>query len=1126
MTNPARNTTSCGTPCRLASPAGLRAELNANGSLKRLEGGDIMLNVYLGNEVEGGPANLFLRRLGPEPHSIPLLGPRSPACYRADDQGLTACGRWGALAFRVHFTLAAEAAAWFWHVEVENQGTERVVCDLLHTQDLALAHYGATRLNEFYVCHYVDHTALEHSSRGVVVASRQNLSMGGHTPWTAIGSLGRGVGYATDALQFHGLATRAGAPPSALRKGLPGSRLQAEHSLVALQDEPFVLAPGARTRRGFFGCFQLDKPTPSSAADLAGVDAVLALPAAVPATAPAGPAGTRPAASLFTTAPFLEVLDLDQAGVTRFFGATRRHAEQEADQLLSFFTAANHHVVLRAKEREILRPHGHLLRSGSSLVPDEAALTSTAWMGGVFHSMVTQGHVSINRFLSTCHSYLGLFRSHGQRVFVEIGGAWRLLGLPSAFEMAPDSCRWIYRHPEGVIEVRASAPEACHELRLDLDVLEGGPVRFLISHHIALNGDDGSNELPVMWRQEGSTVRIKAVPECDVGRRFPEGEFLIEACAGTQGLRVGGDECLFADGATHRQPFLCLVTEPVTRAGLVLRGTLVEPGPVGIGVTWAALADVLHLDAPAGSPLAPAAERAGTIVPWFIHNALVHYLSPRGLEQYSGGGWGTRDVCQGPVELLLALGRPEPVRDLLLRVFRQQNPDGDWPQWFMFFDRERNIRPGDSHGDIIFWPLLALAQYLQATGEAAVLDETLPFFHPDGEAPAEKGTLLQHVDRALALITRRVIPGTVLAAYGHGDWNDSLQPAQPEMREHLCSAWTVTLNYQTLTALAGAFRQLGRADRACPLEERAAAILAAFRQILVVDDVLTGFAYFHEGGQVDYLLHPRDQASGPSCSVLAIIHALINDMFTPQQAERHLALIRDRLTGPDGVHLFDRPIAYQGGVQTRFQRAETSSYPGREIGNMYMHAHLRSVEALARHGDAEAFFQALARANPIALREIVPTAALRQANCYSSSTDPAFADRYEAYTHYDRVNRGEVKLEGGWRVYSSGAGIGVRLIVQCFLGLRREQAALVLDPVIPPALDGLTATVQLGELRLAVTYHVQARGCGPLRAELNGRSLATTREPNAYRTGALRVAPDSLQAARVAGLNRLEIWLG
>ena len=83
------------------------------------------------------------------------------------------------------------------------------------------------------------------------------------------------------------------------------------------------------------------------------------------------------------------------------------------------------------------RPHGHMLRTGLHITPDETALTSTVWMNGVFHSMLTQGHVSFNRFLSTTHSYLGLFRSHGQRVFVEIDGAWRLLDMPSAFEMTP-----------------------------------------------------------------------------------------------------------------------------------------------------------------------------------------------------------------------------------------------------------------------------------------------------------------------------------------------------------------------------------------------------------------------------------------------------------------------------------------------------------------------------------------------------------------------------------------------------------------------------------------------------------------------------------------------------------------
>lgn len=1121
-----QNQLSSGFPVRIASPSGMSVELNANGSIRRIDHGDIMINLFLGNEAEGGPANLHLRRHGDVVETIPLLGPGSPASYETDGRGMTARGTWGDLVFRLRLVLAESAPAWFWHVELENTGTAAIACDLILTQDIALAHYGAIRLNEYYVSQYVDHTPLEHALRGCAVASRQNQSMGGRCPWTVIGSLGRGVAYATDALQFHGFATRAGGAPVALTSALPGKRLQHEHSMVAIQDEPFVLEPGAGIQRGFFGWLEADKPAATSAADMSLIDAALALPEAVsPLFPPASTGGIRPAQSLFTTAPLLESLDLDDAETRAFFGAAPRHAEREGGRLLSFFTGERCHVVLKAKELGTLRPHGHLLRSGGSLTPDESALTSTAWMAGVFHSMVTQGHVSINRFLSTCHSYLGLFRSHGQRIFIETEDGWLLLGIPSAFEMTPDSCRWIYKHRGGLLEIVSTAPDDKHELRLTLSVLEGPAVRFLISHHVAMNGDDGSMSIPVVSKPDGNGVFVSAIPDSDVGRRFPNGGFRVAPADGTIVETIGGDELLFADGMSRNQPFLCLVTGPVQSAGLTIEGRLVESAAGFAADFWETIGSRLHVAAPPAGPLAAAAGRTAEMFPWFIHNALVHYLSPRGLEQYSGGGWGTRDVCQGPVELLLALGRFEPVRDLLCRVFRQQNPDGDWPQWFMFFDRERNIRPGDSHGDIVYWPVLALAQYLSATGDAALLGEALPFFHPDGAAAAENATILQHVERALGVIRGRVIAGTSLAAYGHGDWNDSLQPAKPDMRERLCSSWTVTLNYQTFTALAGAFRRLGNPGRAMEFETMAANVLAEFQRVLIIDDVVAGLVYFHEGGKRDPLLHPRDSTTGLSYSLLPMIHAVINDMFTPRQAETHLALIRERLLGPDGAHLFDRPMAYHGGLQENFQRAETASFFGREIGIMYTHAHLRYCEALARFGEAGGFFHALCQINPIAIRGIVPSAALRQANCYYSSSDPAFADRYEAFNDYDKVKRGEVALEGGWRVYSSGAGISVRLIMQCFLGIRQETTALIVDPVIPAALDGLTATLHLAGHPIEVLYRINGKGRGPVSIDLNGQDLGFIREENPYRPGGARIAMDRITRALTGVGDRLAVWV-
>jgi cellobiose phosphorylase len=525
------------------------------------------------------------------------------------------------------------------------------------------------------------------------------------------------------------------------------------------------------------------------------------------------------------------------------------------------------------------------------------------------------------------------------------------------------------------------------------------------------------------------------------------------------------------------------------------------------------LAPQLKMSAPAAGPLSQHLTRIAEIVPWFAHNAFVHYLSPRGLEQYSGGGWGTRDVCQGPVELLLALGRVEPVRDLLLRVMSAQNADGDWPQWFMFFERDSAIRAGDSHGDIVFWPVLALAQYLIASGDQSVLDEEVA-----------GATVWQHAQRALALIEKRVVRDTALAAYGHGDWNDALQPADPAMREHMCSAWTVTLHYQTLTTLARALRAIGRSQEAAPFEKRAEAVQRDFQRLLIVDDVLTGYALFEAGG-VRHLLHPSDTTTGVRYSSLAMIHAILEDLLTPDQARKHLQLLDAHLRGPDGVRLFDKPMPYHGGPMRFFQRAESATFFGREIGLMYMHAHLRYAQALAHMGEADRFFQALCQANPIGIRAIVAPATLRQANCYYSSSDAAFADRYEASAEYQRVAAGQVDLDGGWRIYSSGAGIALGLIVRRFLGMSAEATALSVDPVIPAALDGLHVVTTLLGKPIEVSYAVAAKGCGVGKIELNGRTLKYEREHNPYREGAARVPIEAVREALQAKKNRLEIAL-
>jgi 1,2-beta-oligoglucan phosphorylase len=1094
--------------------AGLHFEFNHNGSLRHLRLHNVQVNLFVGNEVEGGPANLWLRLRDDAAavELVPLLGPRSPLRLRRANESFEAEGVHLELRLRLTLRLAADAPAWFWHLRVDNLGSAAHTIELLHVQDLGLTAYGAIRTNEYYVSHYIDLCPLQHRERGWVVAARQNQAVEGCHPWALIGSLRRGASYATDALQVLGVAARAGAAPAGLADELPATRLQHEHALAAIEDEALTLAPGAGADLGFFGCVLAHHPDATTNADLAAVDAALALPEALaPAWSDDAHETIAPARTLFSSAPLLAVADLDAAELDTLFSVSRRHEERDdAGKRLSFFHGDNAHVVLRAKELIVKRPHGHILRSGSALEPDEASLTSTPWMAGVFHSMVTQGHVGINRFLSTVRGWLGQFRSQGLRLFVSIDGRWLLLGVPSTFEMRPAACRWIYKHAGGLIEVVADARSDAHALGLRVRVLAGPPLPMLASLHVALAGDDGEDGGAAHWRADAQGIFVVVPPGSDLAKRFPDGGFRIEPAPGSRFDRIGGDELLFDDGVSRNQPFVCIGCEPTIEFGLTIRGELVA----------ASAPAAAALQAPHWQTQDAEAARLAEIVPWYLHDALVHYLSPRGLEQFTGGGWGTRDVCQGPLEMLLALDRPEPVRDLLLRVFSAQNADGDWPQWFMFFERERDIRAGDSHGDIVFWPLLGLARLLLATEDGALLDVALPF-HDDDAA-----SVWHHVERALAVIAARRIENTHLAAYGHGDWNDSLQPVDAASRERLCSAWTVTLHHQVLETLSRALRRIGREGEAQALEGEARDVLADFQRLLVADGVVAGYAQFEPGSERRLLLHPQDNITGVHYSLLPMMHAVINDMLDPSQARDQLRLIETHLLGPDGARLFDCPLPYRGGPQQLFQRAESSAFFGREIGVMYMHAHLRYAEMLAHMGEAERFFDALCKAHPILLRERVPMADRRQANCYYSSSDAAFADRYEAQSRYDDITRGRVALDGGWRLYSSGPGIMIGLVVGHWLGIRQEKSTLIIDPVLPSRLNGLRATLTVAQHEVELLLLVGPRGHGPVQVDLNDRPLPFERGNNPYRTGAAEVPMEAVRAALQTGANRLVVRLG
>jgi len=1071
----------------VTNAAGLAVSVLPNGSLfaieHRHERGRIMLNQVLGSPIGGGIARLYLRIGGREPRTV-RAGPGTADRFAAVGDRLVWEGKSAGLQHRVTLWLHARSNVWLWHLELANRGTVDLPCDAILAQDLGLGGRGFLMNNEAYVSQYIDHHIAVDARLGPVVMSRQNQAQDGKHPWIALGCLDGAAGFSTDALQLFGPAFRdADGIAFAPGTDLPNRRQQHEVACPALQSRPVTLTPDASATRTFFGLYEPDHADASADGDLARIDAVqTARREFMPVEVDLAP----PVRSILQDAPPLVAETLGDDDVARRY-PERRHEERRDGALLSFFTPAgrhNRHVVLRDKERLVPRRHGTLLRSGAAMLLDDATLCATGWMHGVFAAQLTIGNTSFHKLFSVSRDPYNITRASGLRILVDTGGGWRLLAVPSAFEIGLSDCRWLYRCDGRTISVLAAAAGDDAALQWEIAV-EGAPCRFLVFGHVVL----GERELEHSGRIEIDDARkrfaFRPDPDWLWGQRYPDAAYHLVTATPDAIEAIGGDELLYADGQARGGAYVALRTRATKGFRLTVVGSMTDAAAAArLAEKYARGVDAPAMLEPAArfwnhltrglrlSGRHPDVAALDTFFPWLAHNAMMHLTVPHGLEQYTGAAWGTRDVCQGPVELLLSLEHDAPVKEILRIVFAQQyEARGDWPQWFML-EPYSNIQDRHSHGDVIVWPLKALCDYLEWTGDLGFLDEPVAWRREDNLQRTErKEPIAAHIDKLLAIVRERFIPGTSLIRYGEGDWNDSLQPADPAMRDWMVSSWTVALLFQQVGRYAQLLQRVGRNDAAKDLAALAAAMRADFNRHLVIDGTVAGYVLFSaSGGKAEPMLHPRDTRTGLHYSLLPMTRSIIAGLFTPEQAQHHLGLIRAHLLHPDGARLMDRPATYRGGLERVFRRAESAAFFGREIGVLYIHAHLRYGEALAALGEVDALWEALLLANPIAVTERLAHASPRQRNAYFSSSDAGFRDRYEASADWDRVKSGRIAVDGGWRIYSSGPGLYANLLIRHALGLRRQFGKRSAAPLLPRALGETTLELDLDDRRQRWTF--------------------------------------------------------
>jgi cyclic beta-1,2-glucan synthetase len=126
--------------------------------------------------------------------------------------------------------------------------------------------------------------------------------------------------------------------------------------------------------------------------------------------------------------------------------------------------------------------------------------------------------------------------------------------------------------------------------------------------------------------------------------------------------------------------------------------------------------------------------------------------------------------------------------------------------------------------------------------------------------------------------------------------------------------------------------------------------------------------------------------------------------------------------------------------------------PGlRENGGQYSHAAMWAILAFAKLGDGARAAELFALVNPIR-HASTPDEVQR----YRVEPYVVAADVYSVAPHVGR---------GGWTWYTGAAGWMYRAGLEGILGLRKEGAALVLQPSLPPGWPGFEASVQQGATR-------------------------------------------------------------